>query len=211
MRTILAIWSLLLFAVFAQAQIVSSAGPQPTTQIMGLPVLTGPTIAFPPPTGGLLVQGGYATTGGWATAAPLLSTPIASFATVSSNPVGATDATSNLQVGASTSTVESLTIPIPAVQTGVEITQPGTLVLEPLQPAPQPPMTQAAAAATSGADLGAAQFDVVGARGPGDTRSLGDAVRYLRQHPEPPPVRTFTNEDVQKLKNQESAAPQNPH
>jgi hypothetical protein len=34
--------------------------------------------------------------------------------------------------------------------------------------------------------------------------------RNLRQKAKPAPVRTFTNADVQRLKDQEQAAPQNP-
>ena len=202
MHNTLAICTLLFLATFAAGQIVNSAGqPGP---LMGLPVLTGPTILFPYPAGGLVVQSGYATTAGWGYP-PLLSTPTASFSTLSANPVGATNATSNLQVGASNSTVESVTAPIPAVQTGIEITQPGAYALESV-PAQYAPQTQ-----TASAGLGAAYFDVVNARAPGETRSLGEVVRERRQQPKPATAaRTFTNADLQNLKDRDKPASQKP-
>ena len=207
MRKILAIWALLLLATFAEGQIVNSAASgQASTQLMGFPVLTGPTITFPPPTGGLVLQSGYATTAGWGYP-PLLATPAASFSTVFASPVGATSATSNLQVGATNSTVDSVNVPIPAVQTGVEITQPGAVAIRsaPLQFTPQ-----SATYAGAAPDLGAAKFDVVNARAPGETRSLGEVVRQMRGQPKPAPLRTFTNADVENLRDQEKSAPQSP-
>jgi hypothetical protein len=194
MCKILGIWALVLVAVFAEGQIISTtaAGQQTSTQMMGFPVLTGPTITFPAPTGGLLLQSGYATTAGWGYP-PLLATPTASFSTLSADPVGATDATSNLQVGATNSTVDNVTIPAPAVQTGIAIAQLGAVMIEsaPVEIGPQP-----GSSAGAGTGLGAAQFDVVNARAPGETRSLAEVARELRQHPKPPPVRTFTNADL---------------
>jgi hypothetical protein len=208
MRKILAIWALLLLAIFAEGQIVSSAaaGQQNSAQMMGFPVLTGPTITFPAPTGGLILQSGYATTAGWGYP-PLLATPTASFSTLSANPVGATDATSNLQVGASNSTVDNVSVPAPAVQTGIAISQPGAVTIA---SAPAQTGLLPGSSAGAGAGLGAAQFDVVSARAPGETRSVAEVARNLRQKAKPAPVRTFTNADVQRLKDQEQAAPQNP-
>ncbi|MFZ3213558.1 MAG: hypothetical protein WA188_18795, partial [Terriglobales bacterium] len=113
-------------------------------------------IVIATPYGGLLIQSGYATSAG-SSYPPLLVTPTVSLSTVSANPVGATDATSNLQVGATNSTLESLTPALPAVQTATEVSQPGAMV--PRESAPQ------ASEAGSGTGLGAAQFDVVNARG----------------------------------------------
>jgi hypothetical protein len=208
MHKTLAICALLFLATFATGQIVNSAGQPVTGPLMGLPVLTGPTIFFPYPAGGVVLQSGYATTAGWGYP-PLLSTPTASFSTLSASPVGATNATSNLQVGASNSTVESVTAPIPAVQTGIEITQPGAFALEsvPTQFAPQ---TQEVAAGSAGAGLGAAYFDVVNARAPGDVRSLGEVVRERRQQPKTAAARTFTNADLQNLKDRDKPASQSP-
>jgi hypothetical protein len=208
MRKILAIWALVLLAIFAEGQIVSSAaaGQQTSVQMMGFPVLTGPTITFPAPAGGLILQSGYATTVGWGYP-PLLATPSASFSTLSANPVGATSATSNLQVGATNSTVDNVSVPVPAVQTGIAITQPGAVTMEsaPAQTGPQP-----GSSAGAGAGLGAAQFDVVSARVPGETRSVAEVARNLRQQAKAAPARTFTNADVQRLKDQEQSAPQKP-
>jgi hypothetical protein len=205
MRSTLAILALLLLSIFAQAQILNSAAaPAP---LMGSPVLTGPTITFPAPTGGLVLQSGYATTAGWGYP-PLLTTPAASFSTVSPNPVGATNATSNLQVGATNSTVESAYPPFPAVQTAVEITQPGAVALTGYTSSP--PMSQAGGFAGAVTDLGAARFDVVNARAPGETRSLGEVVREMRQQPKAAPARTFTNADLRNLKDREKPASQNP-
>lgn len=208
MRKILAIWALLLLAIFAEGQIVSSAaaGQQTSAQMMGFPVLTGPTITFPAPTGGLILQSGYATTAGWGYP-PLLATPTASFSTLSANPVGATDATSNLQVGATNSTVDNVSVPLPAVQTGIAITQPGAVAME---SAPAQTGRPAGSFAGAGAGLGAAQFDVVGARAPGETRGVAEVARNLRKRPKPAQVRTFTNADVQRLQHQEQSAPQHP-
>ena len=206
MRKLLAVCTLLLLATFAAGQIVSYAGQQPAGPLMGAPVLTGPTILFPyPTTGGLVVQSGYATTAGWGYP-PMVTAPTASFSTLSTSPVGATNATSNLQVGASNSTVEGAAAPLSAVQTGIEITQPGLLPLGAVaaqyaQPA-QPPADGAST------DLGAARFDVVNARAPGDVRSLGEVVRELRQQPKPAPARTFTNADLQNLKDHDKPASQ---
>lgn len=209
MHKTLAFCALLFLATFAAGQIVNNAGQPVTGPLMGLPVLTGPTILFPYPAGGLVVQSGYVTTAGWGYP-PLLATPTATFSTLSANPVGATNATSNLQVGASNSTVESVSVPIPAVQTGIEITQPGAVAIEsaPMQFEPQGPQVGAAGASTS---LGAARFDVVNARAPGDIRSLGEVVRELRQQPKPTTAaRTFTNADLQNLKDRDKPASQNP-
>ncbi len=203
MRKTFAVWALLLLAIFAEGQIVNSAasGQQAPAPLMGSPVLLGPTITFPAPTGGLALQSGYATTAGWGFP-PVLATPTASFSTLSANPVGATNATSNLQVGATNSTVESVTAPASAVQTAVEFSQPGAVAgyAHP-QFLPQP-------GEFAGAGLGAAQFDVVNARAPGETRSLGEVARELRKQPKPAPARTFTNADVQYLKDQ--SKPQSP-
>ena len=208
MRKTLALCTLLLLATFAAGQIVNYAGQQPAGPLMGAPVLTGPTILFPyPTTGGLVVQSGYATTAGWGYP-PQVTAPTASFSTLSTSPVGATNATSNLQVGASNSTVENATAPVSAVQTGVEITQPGALSLE----AVPAQYAQAAQPAATGGQttLGAARFDVVNARAPGDTRSMGEVVRELRQQPKTPPARTFTNADLQNLKDHDKPASQIP-
>jgi hypothetical protein len=154
----------------------------------------------------LILQSGYATTAGWGYP-PLLATPTASFSTLSANPVGATDATSNLQVGATNSTVDNVSVPLPAVQTGIAITQPGAVAME---SAPAQTGRPAGSFAGAGAGLGAAQFDVVGARAPGETRGVAEVARNLRKRPKPAQVRTFTNADVQRLQHQEQSAPQHP-
>jgi hypothetical protein len=162
-----------------------------------------PIIAFTP-YGGLLIQSGYATTVGWGN--PLLVTPTASLSIVSANPVGATNGTSNLQVGATNSTLDGLTMTLPAVQTVMEVSQPG--VVAPMgyfQSAPQ-----AGEYTSSSTGLGAARFDVVNARGPGDLRGVAEAAREVRKQPKPARVRTFTNADVQSLIEREKSAPQKP-
>ncbi len=209
MRKIFVVSGFLFLAILAQGQIVNSAaaGQPASAPLMGLPVLTGPTITFPAPTGGLVLQSGYATTAGWGYP-PLLATPTASFSTLSANPVGATNATSNLQVGATNSTVESVTVPLSAVQTGIEITQPAAVALtESASPQTTP---QLGGSTVANAGLGAAQFDVVNARAPGETRSLGEVVRAMRQQPKPAAARSFTNADLQSLRDREQPALQNP-
>jgi hypothetical protein len=204
MRKTLAIVGLLLLAICAAGQTANTNAQQAPTIMMGPPALPGPTLTLPPPMGGLVVQSGYATTVGWGY--PLVTTPTVSLSILSSSPVGATNATSNLQVGATNSTVDSVSVPISATQTSVEFTQPGTAGLpEYASPQSTPPSSGPTVA---NAGLGAAQFDVVNARAPGETRSLGEVVREMRQQPKPAPVRTFTNGDVQNLKDQQQPTSQ---
>jgi len=195
MRPTLVICALLLLTALAVGQ---------TYNQQGSVVSVVPVITFASPAGGLLIQSGYVTAVGWSY--PLLITPTASFSTVSANPVGATNGTSNLQVGATNSTLDSLTMTLPAVQTSMQISQPGALVpMGYVQSAPQ-----AGEFAGSAAGLGAAQFDVVNARAPGDRRSLAEVAREMRQQPKPARVRTFTNADVQRVIDREKSAPQKP-
>jgi hypothetical protein len=208
MRQTLVICALLLLTTLAVGQTYNpAAGQQALPPLMGSAVSTVPVITFPPPYGGLLLQSGYATTAGWGYP-PLLATPTASFSSVSANPVGATDGTSNLQVGATNSTLDSLTRALPAMQTTMEVSQPGAVA--PMGYAPPQSMPQAGRFAGGGAGLGAAQFDVVNARAPGDLRSLAEVARAMRKQPKPARVRTFTNADVQSLKDREKPAPQKP-
>ena len=188
MRPTLVVCALLLLTTLAVGQTSNPAagGQQGSAGSVAPIVITTPY-------GGLLIQSGYATTVGPSNP-PLLVTPTANLSTVSANPVGATNATANLQVGATNSTLESLTTAPPAVQTGMEISQP----------------PQAGEFAGSGTGLGAAQFDVVNARGPGDRRSLAEVAREMRQQPKPASVRTFTNADVQSQRDREKSAPQKP-
>jgi len=202
MRKILAISVVLLFAICAVGQTAKTNAQQAPTTLMGPPVLPGPGTTLPLPNGGLVVQSGYATTIGWGY--PLVTTPAANLSILSSSPVGATNATSNLQVGATNSTVDSVTVPMSATQTGVEFTQPGAAALPEYAPPATPP-SEVSTVANAG--LGAAQFDVVNARAPGETRSLGEVVRELRQQPKAAPARTFTNADVHTLKDQQQASP----
>ena len=188
MRPTLVICALLLLTALAVGQTSTAAA--------GVPAIVAT------PYGGLLIQSGYATTVG-SSYPPLLVTPTVTLSTVSANPVGATDATSNLQVGATNSTLESLIPALPAVQTATEVSQPGAMV--PMESAPQ-----AGEVAGSGTGLGAAQFDVVNARGPGDRRSLAEVAHAMRQQPKPAGVRTFTNADLQSLRDREKSAPQKP-
>jgi hypothetical protein len=201
MRQALVICAVLFVAAFALAQTNNSAAGQPGAPVLVTPIVAG---AVPVPYGGLLIQGGYATTVGLSYP-PLLVTPTATLANVSSSPIGATNGTSNLQVGATNSTLESSTTPLPAVQTALEVSQPGGVV--PMAYAQVPPQVVEAGVGETG--LGAAQFDVVNARGPGDTRSLAEVARAVRQEPKPSTVRTYTNADVQNLKAHEKP-PQNP-
>ena len=200
MRKVLAILGLLFFAICA----VGQTAPQTPTALAGPPVMAGPMVALPA-TGGLVVQGGYATTFG-SSYPPLVTTPAANLSILSPNPVGATNATSNLQVGATNSTVDSVTQPVPAVQPSVEISPSWAA------PAEMASAETTAEASSSGGptDLGAAKFDVVNERAPGETRSLGDVVRELREQPKPAATRTFTNSDLQNLKDHEPPASQNP-
>jgi len=202
MRTTLAILGLLFLAICAAGQTANSAAQQAPTTLMGPPVLATPATTLQP--GGLVIQSGYATTVGYGP--PLVTTPTANLSIVSASPVGATNATSNLQAGATNSTVDNVTVPMPAVQGSVDINQPGAVAIGPV-PQVAPPTGVSAGAGTG---LGAAQFDVVGTRAPGETRSLAEVARALRQHPEPPPARTFTNADVQDLKDRGQPASQNP-
>jgi len=194
MRLTLVICALLLLTALAVGQTSTPAAAG--RQASGVPAIVAT------PYGGLLIQSGYATTVG-SSYPPLLVTPTVTLSTVSANPVGATDATSNLQVGATNSTLESLIPALPAVQTGMEVSQPGAMV--PMESAPQ-----AGEIAGTGTGLGAAQFDVVNARGPGDRRSLAEVARAMRQQPKPAGVRTFTNADLQSLRDREKSAPQKP-
>jgi hypothetical protein len=198
MRPTLVICALLLLTTLAVGQTYNPAtgGPQGSAVA---------PIVIATPYGGLLIQSGYATTVG-SSYPPLLVTPTANLSTVSANPIGATDATSNLQVGATNSTLESLTAALPAVQTGMEVNQPGAIV--PMGYAQAAP--QAGETADSGTGLGAAQFDVVNARGPGETRSVAEVARAMHQQPKPAGVRTFTNADLQSLRDREKPAPQKP-
>ena len=203
MRQMLVILAVLLVATFALGQTNNAAIAGPT----GAPVLVTPVVspgAAVLPYGGLLIQGGYATTVG-PSSPPLVVTPIATLATTSSSPIGATNATSNLQVGATNSTLESSTTPLPAVQTALEVSQYGG-VMPVAYAQPAAPGSEAGTVETG---LGAAQFDVVNTRGPGDRRSLAEVARGVRQEPKPANVRTFTNADVQNLKANEKP-PQNP-
>lgn len=197
MRPTLVICALLLLTTLAVGQTSNpAAGGQ-----QGSAVSVAPVITFTP-YGGLLIQSGYATTVGPSNP-PLLVTPTANLSTVSANPIGATNGTSNLQVGATNSTLDNLTTVLPAVQTGMEISQPGAMVpMGYFQSAPQ-----AVEFAGPEAGLGAAQFDVVNARGPGDQRSLAEVARTMRQQPKPASVRTFTNADLQSLRDREKSAP----
>jgi len=201
MRQTLVICAVLLVATFAVAQTNNSAPGQPGAPVLVTPIVAG---AAAVPYGGLLIQGGYATTVGLSYP-PLLVTPTANLATVSSSPIGASNGTSNLQVGATNSTLEGSTTPLPAVQTALEINQPGGMI----SMAYAQPAGQGVEAAGAGGALGAAQFDVVNTRGPGDRRSLADVARALRQEPKPVNVHTFTNADVENLKAHEKP-PQNP-
>lgn len=197
MRPTLVSCALLLLTTLAVGQTSNpAAGGQQGSAVAPIVITT--------PYGGLLIQSGYATTVG--SGPPLLVTPTANLSTVSANPIGATNGTSNLQVGATNSTLESLTTALPAVQTGMEVSQPGAMVpMGYVQSAPQ-----GGEFAGSGAGLGAAQFDVVNARGPGDHRSLAEVSREMRQQPKPASVRTFTNADLQSLRDREKSAPQKP-
>lgn len=209
MRPTLVICALLLLTTLAVGQTYNpaAAGQQALPPQMGSAVSTVPVITFPPPYGGLLLQSGYATTVG-SGYPPLLVTPTASFSTVSANPIGATNGTSNLQVGATNSTLDSLTTALPSIQTTMEISQPGAVA--PMGYAPPQSMPQGGSFAGGGAGLGAAQFDVVNTRAPGDLRSLAEVARAMRKRPKPARVRTFTNADVQSLKDREKSAPQKP-
>ena len=201
MRQTLLICAVLFVATFALAQTNNSAAGQPGAPVLVAPIVAG---AAAVPYGGLLIQGGYATTVGLSYP-PLLVTPTATLATTSSSPIGASNATSNLQAGATNSTLESSTTPLPAVQTALEVSPYGGVV--PMAyPQPAAPGIETAAGETG---LGAAQFDVVNTRGPGDGRSLAEVARAMRQEPKPSSVRTFTNADVQNLKAHEKP-PQNP-
>jgi len=192
MRQTLVICALLLLAALAVGQ----------TNNGGAPVLVAPAVTYAAPYGGLLIQGGYATTVGLSNP-PLLVTPTASLSTVSANPIGASNATSNLQAGATNSTLDSVTTALPATQTALEVNLPGAMLpMGYFQPAPQ-----AVEAESPGTTLGAAQFDVVNARGPGDHRSLAEMARVIRQQPKPASVRTFTNADLQNLRDREKSAP----
>jgi hypothetical protein len=205
MRQTLAICALLLITTLAVGQAYNSAAASQQALAPRMGGAVAPIITFPPPTGGLALQSGYATSVGYA---PLLTTPTASFATVSASPIGATDATSNLQVGATNSTVDSLTVPLSAVQTIMEISQPGAV--SPMGYTPPRSMPRAGGLAGAGAGLGAARFDVVNARLPGETRSLAEVAREMRKQPKPARVRTFTNADVESLKAGEKSEPQRP-
>jgi len=202
MRQTLVICAVLLVATFALAQTNNAAVAGQT----GGPVLVTPIVtpAMAVPYGGLLIQGGYATTVG-PSSPPLLVTPTATLANISSSPIGASNGTSNLQVGASNSTLESFTTPLPAVQTALEVSQYGGVMPMAYAQAATP----AVEATSGGTGLGAAQFDVVNARGPGDVRSLAEVARTVRQESKPSNVRSFTNADVQNLKANEKP-PQNP-
>lgn len=207
MRETLALLGLLLLAICATGQTANSTAQSAPTTLMGPPVLATPATPLPPPIGGLIVQSGYATTAGWGYP-PLVTTPTANLSIVSANPVGATNATSNLQVGASNSTVESASVAVSAVQTAIEISQPGAVALT--ESASPQTTSRPGSSTVANAGLGAAQFDVVNARAPGETRSMGEVVREMRQHSKPVPARTFTNTDVQNLKDREQPASQNP-
>jgi len=200
MRATLVICLFLLLTTLAVGQTYNPAtGGQPGSVVSVVPVIT-----FAAPAGGLLIQSGYVSAVGWSY--PLLVTPTASFSTVSANPVGATNGTSNLRVGATNSTLDNLTMTLPAVQTVMEVSQPGAVLpMGYVQSAPQ-----AGEFAASGAGLGAAHFDVVNARAPGDRRGLAEAAREIRQQPKPARVRSFTNADVQRVIDREKAAPQKP-
>ncbi len=203
MRTILGVSALLLIAVLASGQTYNStaASQQMVAPAMGGPVFVAPIISFPPPAGGLVLQGGYATTYGWGYP-PVLITPSASFTTISANPAGATNATSNLQAGATNGTIDSVTTPLPAVSTAVEISQPGAIV-------PVAPVFEAAVGPGPftgvASNFAAVRLNTVNAYGYADTRSVGEAAREAREH-KTPPVRTLTNTDIQNLKNQPPTA-----
>jgi len=193
MRLTLVICVFLLFATMAVGQ--QAVSPQ-----MG-PAMSAPPVVVLAPYGGLLVQGGYATTVGLSYP-PLLVTPTATLSIVSANPVGASNGTSNLQVGANNSTFDSLAMTLPAVQTVMEISPPG--LLGPMGYSQSAP--PAGEYTSSAAGLGAAHFDVVNARGPGDLRGVAEAAREIRKQPKPAGVRTFTNADVQSLIEREKSA-----
>jgi len=193
MRSILAICTLLLLTALA-------LGQQMVVPQMG-PATPAPIIASTP-YGGLLIQGGYATTVGWGN--PLLVTPTASLSLVSANPVGATNATSNLQAGATNSTFDGLGMTLPAVQTVMEVSPGAIMPMGYFQPTAQ------AGEVSSRAGLGAASFDVVTARGPGDLRGVAEAARELRKQPKPAHLRTYTNADIQRVIEREKAMPQKP-
>jgi len=200
MRPTLVICALVLLTTLAVGQTSNSAaGGQPGSAVSVAPIV------ITTPYGGLLIQSGYATTVG-SSNPPLLVTPTANLSTVSANPIGATNGTSNLKVGATNSTLDNLTTVLPAVQTGLEVSQPGAMV--PMGYVQSAPQTVEFAGPEAG--LGAAQFDVVNARGPGDQRSLAEVARTMRQQPKPASVRTFTNADLHSLRDRAKSAPQKP-
>lgn len=197
MRNAVVISVLLLFGVFSFAQTYNrtAAAQQVTAPPMGSTVFPAPMISSPSPYGGLSLQYGYATTVGWGYP-PVLVTPTASFTTFSTSPVGATNATSNLQVGASNSTLESVTLP--AVITEVEVVAPGTVLPESYVVATAPEI-----AGGRRFDFGAASFDVITARSYGQGPSLAEVAHAAREQRRTQGVRTFTNSDVQHLPNRQ--------
>ena len=127
----------------------------------------------------------YQTPGAYAAPfVPLVTTPSVSIETGLPTQIGASNATAGNVAGATNATI-SIVAPNMSASPGVQSTP---------EVAPRPesePSTQSAGVSTSGFELGAASFE----------DSVG-AAQLLASRPQQPPARTITNEDIDRLNQQ---------
>src|SRR5207245_7561536 len=128
----------------------------------------------------------YQTPGAYAAPfVPLVTTPSASIETGMPTQIGASNATAGNVAGATNSTI-SIVAPsmsaVPGVQSAQEVAP---------RPESEPSTQSATPSSTSGFEFGAASFE----------GSLG-ASQLLASRPQQPPARTITNEDIDRLNQQ---------
>ena len=150
-------------------------------------------------TSGMVVQGGYAST---PVMAPTVLTPHVTLSSASSNPVGATSSAYGLQVGATSAAIPSTTAQQSVVNQAVVSsgntnngnvttgTGPAATIVAPGQNAQ----------AGEGGNAGGVSGGFIGAAG--SEPDIAAASRYYRTHPMHA-VKTYTNDDVERLKGQE--------
>lgn len=153
-------------------------------------------------TSGMVVQGGYAST---PVMAPTVLTPHVTLSSASSNPVGATSSAYGLQVGATSAAIPATTAQQSVVNQAVVSsgntnngnvttgTGPAATIVAPGQNAQAGEAGKASG--VSGGFIGAA----------GSEPDIAAASRYYRTHPMHA-VRTYTNDDVQRLNGQSNTA-----
>jgi len=146
----------------------------------------------------VVAPSGYATLGGPAypyppASAPLLVTPIATFATLADSPVGARNATANLQTGATNATISNIPGPsaasfsVPQFQ-NEESPREAEEAAAQFYAVPQPVF-----------DRGVSRSYSAYGRYLPQLQSLGQVARAYRSQPKPASIRTYTNEDIEHL------------